>query len=103
MGIKLHEFPYHLESHEGSVWVFHCPGCGNDHPVEVPRWGWNGSLDHPTFMPSLLCNAGDEKSRCHSFIRDGQIDYMNDCWHELKGKTVEIPDWEEQSNVYKVD
>ncbi len=78
----------------GTVYLFHCPGCKNDHPVEVPRWEWNGSMDRPTFSPSLLCNHHHAPSRCHSFIRDGQIQFLDDCHHGLRGKTVEIPEYE---------
>jgi hypothetical protein len=35
------------------------------------------------------------ESRCHSFVKDGWIQFLGDCYHELKGLTVEIPDWEE--------
>ncbi len=83
------------------VYVFFCPGCKNSHPVRVkaanvtaPCWGWNGSLDSPTFTPSLLCNQSYPESRCHSFITDGNIQFLGDCWHLLKNQTVEIPEWE---------
>ena len=33
------------------------------------------------------------EERCHSFIRDGKIQYLNDCTHEFAGKTVELPDY----------
>ena len=94
-----------------------CPGCkwsdGSpmDHYLNVkcppklkestynagrPHWEWNGSLDKPTFSPSFLewCNKKDGTviSRCHSFIRDGRIEFLNDCTHELKGQTVDLPE-----------
>ncbi|MGC4033677.1 MAG: hypothetical protein QM754_18485 [Tepidisphaeraceae bacterium] len=28
--------------------------------------------------------------RCHSFVRDGQIEFLGDCTHELAGKTVPL-------------
>lgn len=87
MGQKLHKF-------SESVYCFHCPGCGNAHPVDVTRWTWNGSMEAPTFSPSLLCNQHHEPSRCHSFIADGKIQFLSDCWHPLAGQTVEIPEWE---------
>jgi hypothetical protein len=78
-------------------YVFTCPGCGGIHMVrtkgERPCWGWDGSMDAPTFNPSLLVGPGTSY-QCHSFIRGGRIQFLNDCWHELKGQTVEIPDWE---------
>lgn len=30
---------------------------------------------------------------CHSFVRDGQIQYLGDCTHEYAGKTVDLPDF----------
>ena len=58
-------------------------------------WTFNGSIESPTFSPSLLCNQDDPGSRCHSFVKDGKIQFLNDCWHELRGQTVEIPEWED--------
>jgi hypothetical protein len=80
----------------GQLYVFHCPGCGYGHPFEVCAngWTWNGSLDKPTFRPSLLCNFTSPETRCHSFVTDGQIQFLSDCWHALAGKTVELPDWD---------
>ena len=75
-------------------YIFNCPGCNCIHPVAVPRWHWNGSMEKPTFSPSLLCNGFDDASRCHSFIKDGKIEFLSDCWHQLAGKTVEIPEYE---------
>lgn len=92
--MKLHLLRAKDDQYENDIYVFHCPGCKNAHPFHVPRWTWNGSMDQPTFSPSLLCNQHDEKSRCHSFVRDGKIEFLSDCHHELAGKTVEIPDWE---------
>jgi len=78
--------------------LFHCPGCGYDHPFRVegtaPVWGWNGDMVLGTFSPSLLCNQSHPASRCHSFVRDGRIQFLGDCWHNLKGQTVDVPPWE---------
>jgi hypothetical protein len=79
----------------GDVYVFHCPGCKGGHPVEVPHWTWNGSMDAPTFSPSLLCNPSYTELRCHSFVKEGMIQFLPDCFHELAGQTVEIPAWDE--------
>lgn len=79
---------------------FHCPGCGSGHSFRVsadfslPQWMWNGSMDNPTFTPSLLINQGDTASRCHSYVTDGKIRFLSDCWHSLKGQQVELPDWD---------
>lgn len=82
---------------------FHCPGCENDHAFTVggphpgwgdARWTFNGSMDKPTFKPSLMCNRDDPKSRCHFFVTDGIIEFQQDCHHSLAGKKVEMLDWE---------
>ncbi len=81
------------DSH-GSVWFF-CEGCGNRHKIETRGdkvWGWNGDLVKPTFTPSVLAtwNEPSGDKRCHSFVKDGQIQYLNDCTHELAGKTIPL-------------
>lgn len=83
----------------GKLLLFRCPGCESIHPVEVEApggagWTWNGSMDQPTFQPSLLCNQHDPGSRCHSFINNGRIQFLSDCHHALAGQTVDLPDWE---------
>ena len=88
---------------EGEVrYAFHCPGCGCLHWVRVAGpgsvWGWNGSLDRPTFTPSILSREWSEDRldfTCHSFVRDGQIEFLGDCDHPLAGQTVPLPDWGE--------
>lgn len=90
------------------------------------KWEFNGDLNRPTFSPSILVNSGhfadpntdscwctynqdliergEEPSTfeckiCHSFIRDGKIQYLNDCTHELAGQTVEMIDISNESNI----
>lgn len=89
---------------DGRYLGFHCPGCKYDHaftdgswkgdPAHKNHWDFNGDFDRPTFRPSLLVWASDPSKRCHSFVTDGQIQFLDDCFHELKGQTVEIPDYE---------
>lgn len=74
-------------------YVFMCPGCKTRHYFDQ-SWTFNGNFDKPTISPSLLTGFNNFKdSRCHSFIKDGQIQFLNDSHHILKGKTVEIPEW----------
>ncbi len=40
-------------------------------------------------------NGKDHFGRCHSFVTDGKIAFGEDCSHALKGKTVDLPDWED--------
>lgn len=82
---------------------FHCPGC-NDWHVVNSGWTWNGSTDAPTLSPSVLVtfqavpDAPDEfpewrtERRCHSFVRDGRIEFLSDSTHALAGQTVDLPE-----------
>ena len=90
-------------------------------PNGRPCWGFNGDVDRPTFSPSLLCQGlmypsgnqfpnEDEINRmkagenlrslmtprvCHSFIREGKMQFLSDCTHKFAGQTVELPDMED--------
>jgi Family of unknown function (DUF6527) len=93
--VKLHDSstePQNANATQKVFW-FHCPGCECDHGIHVPQWSFNGSMDKPTFRPSLMCNRGTP-TQCHSFITDGKIEFQGDCYHKLNGQTVELPDWE---------
>lgn len=83
-------------------WLW-CPGCEEAHRIQVvgtdgsmpegPCWEWDGNELSPTFNPSLLCTGA---KRCHSFIRSGQWQFLEDCDHALAGQTVAmvpLPDW----------
>ncbi len=82
---------------------FECPGCGMPHGVNIdktngrPCWDFNGNTVTPTFNPSInvFWSYGNppKDRRCHSFVRDGYIQFLNDCTHKLSGKTCEIPIW----------
>jgi hypothetical protein len=79
---------------------FKCPGCGYWHVVPVrpietrPSWEFNGDFDKPTFSPSILMTTTykGQEIRCHSFVKDGKIQFLSDCTHELAGQTVDLPD-----------
>lgn len=76
-------------------YLFYCPGCKCDHCFTVrsdgghPSWTYDGDHLRPTFQPSLLY----PDRRCHLFVRDGQIEFLSDCSHELAGKTVPMVDY----------
>lgn len=99
MAAKIHYLgDNNLGPRGGKLYVFHCPGCEYGHPFEIEApggagWTWNGSLDKPTFTPSLLVCKDSPEYRCHSFVKDGQIQFLSDCHHKLAGLTVELPDW----------
>lgn len=84
------------------IFLFICPGCDERHQIWTAgttyksHWDWNGSMEHPTFSPSLLITLPwpEGEERCHSFIKDGMIQYLDDCTHEMKGQTIELPEIE---------
>lgn len=76
---------------EHSGHVILCPGCGYWHLFDK-RWSFNGDEQKPTFSPSMLVFPNLPEKRCHSFVRDGKIEFLDDCFHNLKGQTVELPD-----------
>jgi hypothetical protein len=79
-----------------------------------PCWTFNRDMNNPTFSPSLLVRTRiyvnpDYKKQiseedwdhfertsviCHSFIKEGTIQYLSDCTHSLKNTTIELPDVE---------
>ena len=63
------------------------------------KWDWNGDFNAPTFTPSLntytVQHDGTHTNVCHSFIRDGQIQFLGDCTHALAGQTVDLPELDE--------
>jgi hypothetical protein len=78
--------------------LFHCPGCGSTHGVANGAvWTVNGSEERPTLSPSVLVRFGRDMAKvCHSFVRDGRIEFLTDCTHSLAGHTVDLPDWDEK-------
>lgn len=100
-----------MNSMDGELYgyQFKCPGCAwGGHLLPVgegdgqprPRWTFNGDLESPTFDPSILGKheewQGDlvppKVHVCHSFVRNGMIQFLDDCTHALAGKTVPLPD-----------
>lgn len=92
MGDKIHNYG-------SGDWGFHCPGCGYGHSFRVtgdesrPQWSWNGSLESPTFVPSLLVWKDEPNARCHLIVTDGVIHFQSDCHHSLAGQSVAMGDW----------
>ncbi len=99
-------------------WLFWCPGCNEMHGFQTghptgPNWWFDGDDRRPTFTPSLLVRGGhyaghDVKTcwcaygsiygnkppfacaRCHSFVTDGKIQFLDDCSHALAGRVVDM-------------
>src|SRR6266404_8392236 len=80
----------------GDVLQFWCPGCKEGHPFHLSGsvvWQWNGSMESPTFTPSLIVNRGTPR-QCHVIITSGIINFCADCAHELRGQQVRMTDWD---------
>jgi hypothetical protein len=93
-------------------YTFKCPGCGDYHCFYVqdpgtpyrggtepwPIWTFvNGDIDKPTFRASMLhrLERKDQPTLvCHSFVTDGNIQFLGDCTHALANQTVELPEVE---------
>ena len=88
---------------------FWCPACEQRHALKLrteahehPSWIWNGNAERPTFEPSIHVQARykadpddptdhDVDFVCHSFVRDGQIQFLGDCTHALANQIVALP------------
>lgn len=96
-----------LRHTEDGKYVFFCPACRCGHYFNN-TWTWNGDWEKPTVSPSILVRsirditddehakimAGEKldipKTICHSFVKEGKIEFLSDCTHELAGKTVNL-------------
>ena len=89
------------ERNEVYLW---CPGCNEYHSVCVDPggWTWNGNEESPTINPSIKVSGYREKygpgerTLCHSFVRDGRIQFLSDSAHSLAGQTVDLPDLDKE-------
>lgn len=61
-----------------------------------PCWMFDGDVDRPTLSPSIKAWTEFGKRRepqvCHSFVREGRIEFLGDCTHALAGQTVDLPE-----------
>ena len=74
-------------------WLIECPACGFGHLFDK-GWTFNGDVDKPTFRASMLIyeDTVNNRPRCHSFVTDGKIQYLADSTHDMRGRTVDLPD-----------
>lgn len=93
--IRVNENIYEGEKYHHTQYLYKCLGCGYEHAFALRSEGgchdFNMDLENPTVIPSLL-EINVPNKTCHSFIRDGKIQYLNDCWHSLRGQTIELPE-----------
>ena len=71
---------------------------GRSFARHLEAWFARHDVDKPTLSPSVLVtgqfwvNGVKDERRCHSFVRDGRIQFLDDCTHSLAGKTVDLPE-----------
>lgn len=108
-----------LKSLGNGLVQFYCPGCEELHTIciEGPNaWGFDGNYEAPTVTPSVLVTSGHYVSthkpgdncwcdfesrtgrkskfsckRCHTFIKNGVIEFLSDCSHALANQTISLP------------
>jgi hypothetical protein len=97
---------------------FQCPACAELHKIKLLKefgvhgsnggWFFNGDVDKPTIDPSIKVvydtTGGDPQyikppffigvNVCHSFVRNGRIEFCSDSTHSMAGQTVELPEIE---------
>lgn len=84
----------------GAKFLIFCPGCNCCHGWN-DGWTFDGNLDSPSVSPSLLVSHLPNKINdeivyngiCHSFIRNGNIEFLSDCTHKLASQTVKLKAW----------
>lgn len=88
------------QNNGGYNYRFFCPGCNHKHGFMTEGkvvWQFNGDMEKPTVNPSIKYSFklhNEPEHICHSFIRDGKIQFLSDCTHSMAGKTVELPELE---------
>ncbi|MCK5021120.1 MAG: hypothetical protein KAS32_29185 [Candidatus Peribacteraceae bacterium] len=66
-------------------------GSRDKHPGVV--WSWNGDTEKPTVKPSISTRGGYKcEVKCHSWVNDGKVQFLNDCSHDLAGQTLDLLD-----------
>lgn len=91
---------------QGALYLHWCQGCGHAHsyPVEGARpnvnWTFNNKPESPSFTPSMLIfipqrtrengEVVPQKTTCHYYVTDGQIQYQGDCPHQYSGQTLPL-------------
>ena len=93
-------------SQGGLAWM--CPACDHPHILSTEqygpkdakaRWTFNGNVNAPTFSPSILSTMAAPDGThyvCHSFVRNGMIEYLSDCTHKFAGQIIPLglmDDW----------
>jgi hypothetical protein len=79
----------------GEMVTIFCPACRTVHCINHSPggWGFNGDVERPTITGSIGFHGEDSGGAyCHSFVKDGMIEFLGDCGHEYKGQTLPLPE-----------
>jgi hypothetical protein len=74
----------------GNSYIVFCPGCNEIHRFDF-RWIFDGNKQNPSFTPSLRI-FDNNGTVCHSYLKNGIWEFLNDCRHNLAGKKIPLPD-----------
>jgi hypothetical protein len=65
-------------------------------------WTWNGDTEKPTLRPSVLTKGADRETGepyvCHTWVNDGQAQFLSDCSHEYVNQTIDLLDIDEDNS-----
>ena len=99
----LHPYPSHGGDPDRTVLLgAHCPACNMEHGFRVDAkhwaregkdvWEFDGNMEKPTFVGSMLSNKRKWPGYplCHSYVRNGKWEFLNDSTHDLAGQTVDM-------------
>ena len=102
----LQEYKAHSDPERTVLYGALCPACGFEHGFRVDAeywaregqdvWQFDGNMESPTFEGSMLSNDGGavkNKPVCHSHVKAGVWEFLDDCTHEMAGKQVPMVDY----------
>lgn len=86
----------------GGTIIHWCPACHDVHAIPVVRgcayekaWEWDGDIIAPTIAQSVLISSAEgfvyRRRHCHYFLKAGEIEFLPDCAHALRGLKVPLP------------
>lgn len=73
--------------------AFSCPGCRMSHAIKIGGENgnrWNNNFGYPSLRDAFSVDG------CKGTVTDGVVQYALDCFHDMAGKTVSIPDWSDR-------
>lgn len=78
------------------TYLMYCPGCCEVHELTLgtvhafdKTLGFDGDLKNPTFTP--IVRVFSPRGLCSFELRGGDLHFTTNSFHDLAGKTVELP------------